>query len=58
MPWWVIPVVVLWAPMLGATWGGNVNILLFTAFVYAFWRDPGRHDLQAVPADIDRARDR
>ena len=39
MPWWVVPIVVLWAPMLGATWGGNVNILLFTAFVYAFWRD-------------------
>ena len=52
----LIPIVLLWEPMLGSIWGANVQILLFAAFVAAFWRRPARHDLHPEPRDLDAAR--
>jgi Glycosyltransferase family 87 len=51
--WALIPIVLLWEPMLGSIWGANVQILLFAAFVAAFWRWPARHGLLPEPRDID-----
>ena len=39
--------------MFGAVWGGNVQILLFAAFVATFWLAPTRHDLQPQPRELD-----
>lgn len=55
IPWWLVPAVLLWSPMLGGIWGGNLQIVLFAAFVLAFWRSPSRHDLRAAPIDLDAA---
>ena len=51
--WAVVPFVLLWEPMFGAVWGGNVQILLFAAFVATFWLAPTRHDLQPQPRELD-----
>ncbi len=51
--WPLIPIVLLWEPMLGSIWGANVQILLFAAFVATFWRSPSRHDLRPDPREID-----
>lgn len=51
--WALIPFVLLWEPMFGAIWGGNVQIVLFAAFVVTFWRAPGRHDLRPEPRALD-----
>jgi len=53
IPWWVVPGVLLWSPMLGGIWGGNLQVVLFAAFVLAFWHAPARHDLHPVPTDLD-----
>ncbi len=55
IPWWLVPGVLLWAPMLGGIWGGNLQIILFAAFVAAFWRGPAHHDLRTDPVDLDAA---
>ena len=54
IPWLAVPVVLLWEPMLGSIWGANVQLLLFAAFVAAFWRAPVRHDLHPAPRDLER----
>ena len=51
--WALIPIVLLWEPMLGSIWGANVQILLFAAFVATFWRWPDRQDLHPEPREID-----
>jgi len=53
IPWLVVPGVLLWSPMLGGIWGGNLQIFLFAAFVLAFWHAPARHDLRPRPVDLD-----
>jgi hypothetical protein len=50
-----MPGLVLWAPMLGGIWGGNVAVLMFGAFVAAFWRPPVAHDLVLDPRELDGA---
>jgi hypothetical protein len=44
---------ILWAPMLGGVWGGNVAILMFAAYVAAFWNQPAGHHLEPEPRDLD-----
>ena len=53
IPWLIVPGVLLWSPMLGGIWGGNVQIFLFAAFTLAFWRAPPRQDLRPEPVDLD-----
>ena len=55
VPWWIVPGVLLWTPMLGGLWGGNVAVAMFAAFVAAFWRRPTRHTLEPEPRDLDGA---
>jgi hypothetical protein len=55
IPWVLVPFVLLWTPMLGGLWGGNVAIVMFAAFVAAFWRTPARHALEPEPRDLDGA---
>jgi glycosyl transferase family 87 len=55
IPWVIVPFVLLWTPMLGGLWGGNVSVAMFAAFVAAFWRTPARHDLDPEPRDLDGA---
>jgi hypothetical protein len=54
VPWVFVPGVLLWAPMNGGIWGGNVQVFLFAAFVTVFWLRPRRFDLRLVPRDLDR----
>jgi hypothetical protein len=56
IPWQIVPGVLLWSPMFGGIWGGNIQIALFAAFVVAFWRVPRRYDLHPDPLDLDAAR--
>ncbi len=53
IPWILVPVVLLWTPMLGGIWAGNVALAMFAAFVVAFWRTPARHELEPEPRDLD-----
>jgi hypothetical protein len=53
IPWLIVPGVLLWSPMLGGIWGGNLQVALFAAFVVGFWRAPRRHDLRADPVALD-----
>ena len=53
IPWVIVPFVLLWTPMLGGIWGGNVAVVMFAAFVAAFWRSPARHALEPEPRDLD-----
>ncbi len=53
LPWWLIPGVLLWSPMLGGIWGGNLQIALFAVFVLAFWQRPVRHRLDPQPVHLD-----
>ena len=55
IPWWVVPGVLLWSPMLGGIWGGNIQIALFAAFVAAFWQSPRSQDLHPDPVDLEAA---
>lgn len=55
IPWVLVPGVLLWAPMVGGIWGGNLQIFLFAAFVTVFWRRPDRYDLRPSPRNLDRA---
>lgn len=52
--WLAIPFLLLWEPMFGAIWGGNVQLLLVGAFVATFWQASARHDLRPEPREIDR----
>jgi hypothetical protein len=55
IPWVVIPAVLLWTPLFGGIWAGNVSVAMFAAFVAAFWRGPARHTLEPEPRDLDGA---
>ena len=56
MPWWLIPFALAWPPFAEGVWNGNVQIVLFAAFVVTFWLSPPRHDLVIDPRDLtDRA---
>jgi hypothetical protein len=55
IPWIAMPVVLLWTPLLGGLFGGNVTIAMFAAFVAAFWRTPRRHALEPEPRELDGA---
>ncbi len=39
--------------MLGGIWGGNVAVVMFAAFVAAFWRSPVWHRGEPEPRDLD-----
>jgi Glycosyltransferase family 87 len=54
VPWRFVALVLIWEPMLGSMWGANVQLLLFAAFVAAFWRAPSIHDLHPEPRDLER----
>ncbi len=53
IPWRYVAIVLVWEPMLGSIWGANVQLLLFAAFVAAFWRAPAAHDLHPEPRDLE-----
>ena len=53
IPWVLVPFVLLWTPMLGGIWAGNVALAMFAAFIAAFWRTPARHELEPEPRDLD-----
>ena len=55
IPWPIVPGVLLWTPMVGGIWGGNIAIVMFAAFIAAFWRRPARHTLEPEPRDLDGA---
>lgn len=40
IPWRWMPLVLAWPPFSEGIFGGNVQVLLFAAFVYLFWRTP------------------
>jgi hypothetical protein len=52
MPWWLVPFALAWPPFAEGAWNGNVQVLLFAAFAYAFWERPTQHDLRPVPRDL------
>jgi hypothetical protein len=54
VPWRFVAIVLVWEPMLGSIWGANVQLLLFAAFVAAFWRAPAVHDLHPEPRELER----
>lgn len=56
MPWWLLPFALAWPPFAEGVWNGNVQILLFAAFVFAFWEAPVRHDLAPDPRDLGSPR--
>jgi Glycosyltransferase family 87 len=53
IPWALVPFVLLWTPMLGGIWAGNIALAMFAAFIAAFWRTPQRHELEPEPRDLD-----
>lgn len=56
VPWLAVPLVLLWPPFAEAILGGNVQLLLVTAFVLLFYRrasDPWR-PVERDPAIADR----
>jgi hypothetical protein len=40
VPWTWLPLVLAWPPFAEGIYGGNVQVLLFAAFVFLFWRRP------------------
>jgi hypothetical protein len=57
MPWWLVPFALAWPPFAEGIWNGNIQVVLFAAFVVTFWEGPRGHHLQPVPRDLaDRAR--
>lgn len=40
IPWSWMPLVLAWPPFSEGIFGGNVQVLLFAAFVFLFWRAP------------------
>ncbi len=56
MPWWLLPFALAWPPFAEGIWNGNLQILLFATFVFAFWEAPSRHDLASRPRDLDDPR--
>jgi len=40
IPWRWMPLVLAWPPFSEGIFGGNVQVLLFAAFVYLFWQAP------------------
>ncbi len=40
IPWAWLPLVLAWPPLSEGIFGGNVQVLLFAAFVYLFWGAP------------------
>ena len=57
IPWVVIPLFLVWPPFAEGLLGGNVQVLLFAAFVGLFWRVPAltRERLAFAPSDEDLA---
>jgi hypothetical protein len=52
MPWWLIPFALAWPPFAEGIWNGNIQVVLFAAFVVTFWLTPRRHDLVIDPRDL------
>ena len=50
IPWRWMPLVLAWPPLSEGIFGGNVQVLLFAAFVYLFWQAPNAGVRQ--PLDI------
>jgi hypothetical protein len=42
IPWTWLPLVLAWPPFAEGIYGGNVQVLLFAAFVFLFWSPPVR----------------
>jgi glycosyl transferase family 87 len=57
IPWKWIPFVLLWPPFLEGLLGGNVQVILFAAFVGLLFKAPGEvgfHPVERVPGDDAR----
>jgi hypothetical protein len=61
IPWPAVPLLLIWPPFTEGLVGGNVQVVVFAAFVALFWRKPPAtepvHDFQPLehdPADQDR----
>lgn len=50
VPWPWLPFVLAWPPFSEGIFGGNVQVLLFAAFVFLFWRPPSA--LRRQPRDV------
>jgi len=50
--WW--PLAIAWPPFLEGIWNGNVQVLLFAAFVCAFWEPVPRGTGHGRPRLLDR----
>jgi hypothetical protein len=42
LPWWIVPVALIWPPFAEGIMGGNIQILLFAAFTAVAWHGGGR----------------
>ena len=57
IPWLVVPLFLAWPPFAEGLLGGNVQVLLFAAFVSLFWRAPAAASaaISFAPAENDLA---
>ena len=56
IPWLWLPIVLAWPPFAEAIFGANVQMLLFAAFVFLFYR-PGGQDWQPAERDVVNSRE-
>ncbi len=58
MPWLAIPFLLAWPPFTEGLLGGNVQVVVFAAFVALFWREPRndeeRRDFEPLERDLGR----
>jgi hypothetical protein len=56
IPWLAVPLLLIWPPFTEGLLGGNVQVVVFAAFVAVFWRRPGatelRPDFQPIENDL------
>jgi Glycosyltransferase family 87 len=52
MPWWLVPFAIAWPPFAEGVWNGNIQVVLFAAFVVTFWVSPNQHDLAIDARDL------
>ena len=58
LPWLAIPFILAWPPFTEGLLGGNVQVVVFAAFVALFWRRPAvgeaRRDFEPLERDLGR----
>ena len=58
MPWLAVPFLLIWPPFTEGLLGGNVQVVVFAAFVALFWRRPQdaerRRDFEPLERDLSR----